>query len=193
MCPSPGPLTLPLFPPDDWRLYCVRGEVEVEGHLLEVACHCSSLRSRVSMVLLSVSQALIYLWHGCKSQTHTREVARTAANKIKEQWVETRFSPLRVFSQSDMKGEIHFVWLLLTIIQSSAWNLYWLSCIMCWDAAVVLLFLSLCSCPLEAGLHSSSKVTIRECDEGAEPAGFWEPLSRRDRKVYDCMLQGGEP
>ncbi|XP_060920613.1 supervillin a isoform X16 [Labrus mixtus] len=114
---------------NDWRLYCVRGEVEVEGHLLEVACHCSSLRSRVSMVLLSVSQALIYLWHGCKTQAHSKEVARTAANKIKEH------------------------------------------------------------CPLEAGLHSSSKVTIREFDEGAEPAGFWEPLGRRDRKVYDCMLQ----
>ncbi|XP_068565651.1 supervillin a isoform X3 [Cebidichthys violaceus] len=113
----------------DWRLYCVRGEAEAEGHLLEVACHCSSLRSRVSMVLLSASQALIYLWHGCKSQTHTREVARTAANQIKQH------------------------------------------------------------CPLETGLHSSSKVTIRECDEGAEPAGFWEPLGRRDRKAYDCMLQ----
>lgn len=84
-------LSLALSLPDDWRLYCVRGEVEVEGHLLEVACHCSSLRSRVSMVLLSVSQALIYLWHGCKSQVRTREVARTAANKIKEQWVETWF------------------------------------------------------------------------------------------------------
>ncbi|XP_069368623.1 supervillin a isoform X23 [Paralichthys olivaceus] len=114
---------------NDWRLYCVRGEVEVEGHLLEVASHCSSLRSRVCMVLLSVSQAVIYLWHGCKSQTHTREVARTAANRIKEH------------------------------------------------------------CPLEAGLHSSSKVTIRECDEGAEPTGFWEALGRRDRKAYDCMLQ----
>uniref|UniRef100_A0A3B4TEJ1 Supervillin a n=1 Tax=Seriola dumerili TaxID=41447 RepID=A0A3B4TEJ1_SERDU len=114
---------------NDWRLYCVRGEVEVEGHLLEVACHCSSLRSRVSMVLLSVSQALIYLWHGCKTQAHTREVARTAANKIKEH------------------------------------------------------------CPLETGLHSSSKVTIRECDEGTEPTGFWEALGRRDRKAYDCMLQ----
>ncbi|XP_041670616.1 supervillin a isoform X3 [Cheilinus undulatus] len=114
---------------NDWRLYCVRGEVEVEGHLLEVACHCSSLRSRVSMVLLSVSQALIYLWHGCKSQAHTKEVARMAANKIKEH------------------------------------------------------------CPLEAGLHSSSRVTIREFDEGAEPPGFWEPLGRRDRKAYDCMLQ----
>ncbi|KAL6098147.1 svil [Pungitius sinensis] len=113
----------------DWRLYCVRGEVEVEGHLLEVACHCTSLRSRASMVLLSASQAAIYLWHGCKSQVHTQEVARTAANHIKEH------------------------------------------------------------CPLETGLHSSSKVTIWECDEGAEPAGFWEPLRRRDRKAYDCMLQ----
>ncbi|XP_073704171.1 supervillin isoform X2 [Garra rufa] len=70
---------------NDWRLYCVRSEVPVEGHLLEVACHCSSLRSRTSMVLLNVNKALIYLWHGCKTQTHTRRVARTAAEKIKEQ------------------------------------------------------------------------------------------------------------
>lgn len=48
-------------------------------------------------------------------------------------------------------------------------------------------------CPLETGLHSSSNVTIWECDEGAEPAAFWEPLGRRDRKAYDCMLQGREP
>lgn len=45
-------------------------------------------------------------------------------------------------------------------------------------------------CPLEAGLHSSSKVTIHECDEGSEPLGFWDALGRRDRKAYDCMLQG---
>uniref|UniRef100_A0A672LB87 Supervillin n=1 Tax=Sinocyclocheilus grahami TaxID=75366 RepID=A0A672LB87_SINGR len=70
---------------NDWRLYCARGEEPVEGHLLEVACHCSSLRSRISMVLLNVNKALIYLWHGCKTQTHTRHVARTAAEKIKEQ------------------------------------------------------------------------------------------------------------
>ncbi|XP_029410648.1 supervillin isoform X1 [Nannospalax galili] len=113
----------------EWRLYCVRGEVPMEGNLLEVACHCSSLRSRTSMVVLNVNKALIYLWHGCKAQGHTKEVGRTAANKIKEQ------------------------------------------------------------CPLEAGLHSSSNVTIHECDEGSEPLGFWDALGRRDRKAYDCMLQ----
>ncbi|XP_059568136.1 supervillin isoform X7 [Myotis daubentonii] len=113
----------------EWRLYCVRGEVPMEGNLLEVACHCSSLRSRTSMVVLNVTKALIYLWHGCKAQAHTKEVGRTAANKIKEQ------------------------------------------------------------CPLEAGLHSSSKVTIHECEEGSEPLGLWDALGRRDRKAYDCMLQ----
>ncbi|KAJ7395889.1 hypothetical protein BTVI_150922 [Pitangus sulphuratus] len=115
--------------PGDWRLYCVRGEVPNEGNLLEVACHCSSLRSRTSMIVLNINKALIYLWHGCKAQSHTKDVGRTAANKIKEQ------------------------------------------------------------CPLEAGLHSSSKVTIHECDEGSEPLGFWDALGRRDRKAYDCMLQ----
>ncbi|XP_050981046.1 LOW QUALITY PROTEIN: supervillin a [Labeo rohita] len=118
-----------LFGNDDWRLYCVRGEKPIEGHLLEVVCHCSSLRSRTSMILLNIPKASMYLWHGCKAQMHTRDVGRTAANKIKEQ------------------------------------------------------------CPLEAGLHSSSKVSIQECDEGAEPQGFWEALGRRDRKAYDCMLQ----
>lgn len=79
-------LTVPPVPPaGEWRLYCVRGEVPVEGNLLEVACHCSSLRSRTSMVVLNVHKALIYLWHGCKAQAHTKEVGRTAANKIKEQ------------------------------------------------------------------------------------------------------------
>uniref|UniRef100_A0A673I3F3 Supervillin n=1 Tax=Sinocyclocheilus rhinocerous TaxID=307959 RepID=A0A673I3F3_9TELE len=115
---------------NDWRLYCVRSEVSVEGHLLEVACHCSSLRSRTSIVLLNINKALIYLWHGCKTQTHTRHVARTAAEKIKEQR------------------------------------------------------------PLEAGLHSSCSVTIHECEEGGEPVEFWEALGRKDRKAYDCMLQG---
>lgn len=44
--------------------------------------------------------------------------------------------------------------------------------------------------PLEAGLHSSCNVTIYECEEGTEPQEFWEALGRKDRKAYDCMLQG---
>lgn len=70
---------------DDWRLYCVRGEKPIEGHLLEVVCHCSSLRSRTSIILLNIPKASMYLWHGCKAQMHTRDVGRTTANKIKEQ------------------------------------------------------------------------------------------------------------
>lgn len=57
-----------------------------------------------------------------------------------------------------------------------------LNALVCWLVSV--------RCPLEAGLHSSSKVTIHECDEGVEPPGFWEALGRKDRKAYDCMLQG---
>ncbi|XP_078281776.1 supervillin a isoform X2 [Rhinoraja longicauda] len=113
----------------DWRLYCVRGELPLEGVLLEVASHCSSLRSRTSMILLNVTKAVIYLWHGCKAQPHTKEVGRTEASKIKE------------------------------------------------------------LCPLETGLHSSSNVTIHECEEGSEAMAFFEALGRRDRKAYDCMLQ----
>ena len=75
--------TAPL--PGEWRLYCVRGDVPVEGHLLEVACHCSSLRSRASMILLNINKAIIYLWRGCKTQEHTRRVGNTTALRIKEQ------------------------------------------------------------------------------------------------------------
>uniref|UniRef100_A0AAR2LMH2 HP domain-containing protein n=1 Tax=Pygocentrus nattereri TaxID=42514 RepID=A0AAR2LMH2_PYGNA len=63
---------------NEWRLYCVRGEKPVEGHLLEVVCHCSSLRSRTSMILLNIPKASMYLWHGCKAQPHTRDVGCTA-------------------------------------------------------------------------------------------------------------------
>ncbi|XP_060048482.1 supervillin isoform X2 [Erinaceus europaeus] len=69
----------------EWRLYCVRGEVPVEGSLLEVACHCSSLRSRAAMLLLHVLRAHAYLWFGCKAQPHTRAVGRMAASRMVEQ------------------------------------------------------------------------------------------------------------
>ncbi|MBN3312048.1 SVIL protein, partial [Atractosteus spatula] len=65
-----------------WRLFCVRGEVPVEGSLLEVECCCSSLRSRVSTVLLHAQQGALYLWHGCKAHATVREVGRKAVERI---------------------------------------------------------------------------------------------------------------
>uniref|UniRef100_W5N0P6 Supervillin d n=1 Tax=Lepisosteus oculatus TaxID=7918 RepID=W5N0P6_LEPOC len=65
-----------------WRLFCVRGEVPVEGSLLEVECCCSSLRSRVSAVLLHAQQGALYLWHGCKAHATVREVGKKAVERI---------------------------------------------------------------------------------------------------------------
>lgn len=54
----------------------------------------------------------------------------------------------------------------------------------------MVLFVVIGRCPLEAGLHSSINVSIQECEEGYEPTGFFDALGRRDRRAYDCMLQG---
>lgn len=65
-----------------WRLFCVRGEVAVEGSLVEVDCRCSSLRSRASLVLLNAQKGALFLWHGCKSQARAREVAQGTVERI---------------------------------------------------------------------------------------------------------------
>uniref|UniRef100_A0A3Q3MLD2 Supervillin d n=1 Tax=Mastacembelus armatus TaxID=205130 RepID=A0A3Q3MLD2_9TELE len=66
----------------DWRLFCVRGEAEVEASLLEVDCQCSSLRSRASLVLFNAQRGQLYLWHGCKSHASARQVAKRAVDKL---------------------------------------------------------------------------------------------------------------
>ncbi|XP_061778470.1 supervillin-like, partial [Nerophis ophidion] len=68
----------------DWRLYCVRGEAELESHLVEVVCHCSSLRSRASMLLLNSTRAHLHLWHGCKAPPRTRLLANMAAARMQQ-------------------------------------------------------------------------------------------------------------
>ncbi|XP_053269432.1 supervillin isoform X2 [Pleuronectes platessa] len=65
-----------------WRLFCVRGEAEVEASLVEVNCQSANLRSRASLVLLNAQKAQLYLWHGCKSQARARQVAKRAADKL---------------------------------------------------------------------------------------------------------------
>ncbi|XP_048859113.1 supervillin isoform X3 [Brienomyrus brachyistius] len=65
-----------------WRLFCARGNIEPEASLVEVECCCASLRSRSSLVLLCAHQGAVYLWHGCKSHSITRDVARRAVERL---------------------------------------------------------------------------------------------------------------
>ncbi|XP_016136099.1 supervillin-like isoform X2 [Sinocyclocheilus grahami] len=65
-----------------WHLFCVRGDVPVEGSLLEVQCSCSSLRSRGSLILLNSQQGTIYLWHGCKAHSKACQVAKQTVQRL---------------------------------------------------------------------------------------------------------------
>ncbi|KAM8837455.1 supervillin isoform 2-T2 [Spinachia spinachia] len=65
-----------------WRLFCVRGEREVEAFLVEVDCQHASLRSRASLVLVNAQKGLLFLWHGCKAHASARHVAKKAADKV---------------------------------------------------------------------------------------------------------------
>ncbi|XP_051573326.1 supervillin-like isoform X2 [Myxocyprinus asiaticus] len=65
-----------------WRLFCVRGDVPVEGSLLEVECSCSSLRSRGSLLLLNSQKGVLYLWHGCKAHNRARQVAKQTVQRL---------------------------------------------------------------------------------------------------------------
>ncbi|KAM7370803.1 hypothetical protein PAMP_010323 [Pampus punctatissimus] len=67
---------------EGWRLFCVRGEAEVEALLVEVDCQCASLRSRTSLVLLHAQTGRLYLWHGCKTHVNARQVAKRAVDKL---------------------------------------------------------------------------------------------------------------
>ncbi|XP_059893675.1 supervillin-like isoform X2 [Gadus macrocephalus] len=67
-----------------WRLFCVRGEAEVEASLVEVDCRCASLRSRASLVLLGAHRGRLYLWHGGKAQPGARLVAGRAVEELNQ-------------------------------------------------------------------------------------------------------------
>ncbi|KAK6311532.1 hypothetical protein J4Q44_G00171960 [Coregonus suidteri] len=65
-----------------WRLFCVRGELPEEASLLEVDCSCGGLRSRGSLILLNSQQGALYLWHGCKVHTSSREAGKRAMERL---------------------------------------------------------------------------------------------------------------
>lgn len=75
----------------EWRLYIATGNDVDETILKEVNCDSSQLRSRASMLLINGEKGLIYVWHGCKSLPHTREISVKAAEKIKEKIFEDLF------------------------------------------------------------------------------------------------------
>ena len=85
-----------------WRLCVVRGEKDEEANLLEVQRSMGSLRSRGSILLINTLNGVIYLWHGAKSLKHTRQVAATAANGIKQ-----HRPPEMAFQVSQWKLKFH--------------------------------------------------------------------------------------
>ncbi|XP_069701361.1 uncharacterized protein [Periplaneta americana] len=77
-----------------WRLYICRGELLQEGTLVEVPCSVRHLRSRASSVLLNTATGAIYVWHGAKSQPHSRKIALAAAQHLKSNKpAEVEFAP----------------------------------------------------------------------------------------------------
>eukprot|EP00105_Crassostrea_gigas_P036050 XP_019920198.1 PREDICTED: uncharacterized protein LOC105321680 isoform X13 [Crassostrea gigas] len=67
-----------------WRCYCVRGEYENETCLIEIPMGADRLRSRASFIMLNVKSGLMFVWHGCKSPPHCREMASKAAERLKD-------------------------------------------------------------------------------------------------------------
>lgn len=75
-----------------WRLYQITGNLPEETLLSEVDCHARQLRSRASMLLIHGDKGALYVWHGCKSAKHTRELAEQAANHLKAEKPEDLFT-----------------------------------------------------------------------------------------------------
>ena len=67
-----------------WRCYCVRGDYDNEGCLIEIPAVIECLRSRSSFIFLNINTGLVYLWHGAKSSQHIRTLTSIAIDKLKE-------------------------------------------------------------------------------------------------------------
>lgn len=67
-----------------WRLFMVLGNDVSEALMCEVECTRRQLRSRASVLVINGGDGRIMLWHGTKSLTHTRDVARTCAEQMQK-------------------------------------------------------------------------------------------------------------
>ncbi|XP_061823847.1 supervillin isoform X4 [Nerophis lumbriciformis] len=84
-----------------WRLFCVRGEADVEAMLVEVDCHSASLRSRAVLVLLHARDGRLYVWRGCKVHAGAMQVAKRAVALLSQRCP----SELGLKSSSRVKAE----------------------------------------------------------------------------------------
>lgn len=93
-----------------WRLYQISGNVPEETLVKEVDCKDLQLRSRASMLLINGEQGIIYVWHGCKAVSHTREVATKAAEKLKESKPKDLFlsSKITIETEEELKESSAF-------------------------------------------------------------------------------------
>nr|XP_026499277.1 uncharacterized protein LOC113403058 isoform X2 [Vanessa tameamea] len=65
-----------------YRLFVTRGNLSNEAYLLQVPCSVRQLRSRGSLILVDTEKACLYIWHGCRSMKHTKQIAIELANKL---------------------------------------------------------------------------------------------------------------
>lgn len=142
---------------------------------MEVSCQGSSLRSRAVMVLLNAQRGLVYTWKGCKSHASAREVAKRAVDTLTQRWVQTDSSKSDHCSCGRLDPRCSDCG---AQAPPGGQPRYWT------DVS------PRSRRPSELGLSGASRVKAEEVDEGAEPAELLEALSMKDRKVYDCMLQG---
>ncbi|KAL5291784.1 SVIL family protein [Megaselia abdita] len=67
-----------------WRMYILMGNDENEIILKEVNCDAKQLRSRACFVFVNGDNGQVYIWNGCKSPEHSRNLAKVASEWIKE-------------------------------------------------------------------------------------------------------------
>lgn len=68
----------------DWRLFMLTGNLSSEIMASEVHCSIDSMRSRASMLLVNRKAGHLFVWHGCKSPEHSRDIARSVSKVIRE-------------------------------------------------------------------------------------------------------------
>lgn len=65
---------------DELKLFMLRGNMKTEAVLHEVELNKGSFRSRTSFVLVNRNTGKIFIWHGCKSATHSRDFIKNCVD-----------------------------------------------------------------------------------------------------------------